>query len=96
VLAARSLEKLNQLEQKISSGGREALSVTCEVGDSAQVEAMVLAAQHRFGRIDILVNNAGQVAEAGIVPENIPHELFDKRCASTCWACGIAAARWGG
>jgi NAD(P)-dependent dehydrogenase (short-subunit alcohol dehydrogenase family) len=39
---------------------------------------MVLAAQHRFGRIDILVNNAGQAAEAGIVPENIPDELFEQ------------------
>ena len=78
VLAARSLDKLRQVEEKIASSGGEAFSVACDVGDSAQVEAMALAAQHRFGRVDILVNNAGQVAEAGLLAENVPDELFEQ------------------
>ncbi len=39
--------------------GDGALAVTCDVADSAQVEAMVAAAVERFGSVDILVNNAG-------------------------------------
>jgi len=36
-----------------------ALYVHCDVGDKAQVDALVAAAMARHGRIDILVNNAG-------------------------------------
>ena len=40
--------------------GDGALAVTCDVANSAQVEAMVTATVKRFGRIDILINNAGR------------------------------------
>lgn len=56
--AARNTEKLAALVQEISSAGGEALAVTMDVADAAQVKngfAQVLA---RFGRLDILVNNA--------------------------------------
>lgn len=36
-----------------------ALYVHCDVGDKAQVDALVAATMARHGRIDILVNNAG-------------------------------------
>ncbi len=36
-----------------------AMYVHCDVGDKAQVDALVAAAMARHGRIDILVNNAG-------------------------------------
>jgi len=35
------------------------LFVRCDVGDKAQVEALVAATLQRHGRIDVLVNNAG-------------------------------------
>lgn len=38
----------------------DAVAVTCDVADSAQVESMVAATVERFGRVDILVNNAGR------------------------------------
>lgn len=43
--------------------GRQALAVTANVADRAEVDAMVKAAVDRFGRIDILVNNAGTSSE---------------------------------
>ena len=39
--------------------GAKALSVKCDVADSAQVKALMDEAVKAFGRIDILVNNAG-------------------------------------
>jgi NAD(P)-dependent dehydrogenase (short-subunit alcohol dehydrogenase family) len=36
-----------------------ALYVHCDVGDKAQVDALVAATLARHGRIDVLVNNAG-------------------------------------
>jgi NAD(P)-dependent dehydrogenase (short-subunit alcohol dehydrogenase family) len=58
---------------------------------------MVDAGWQHFGRIDILVNNAGVVAEATIVPEKIPHELFEQtmrvNVLGTWYCCREVAAR---
>ena len=42
----------------IREAGGEALAVVCNIGDEADVRAMVKAVVAKFGRIDILVNNA--------------------------------------
>ena len=76
VLAARSKEKLAEVAAAIESRGGKALSVECDVTDSASVKAMVDAARARFGRVDILVNNAGVSAEAGFMPERVTDDLF--------------------
>lgn len=44
---------------EIRALGRKATLTQCDVADSAQVEAMVRAAESTFGGVDILVNNAG-------------------------------------
>ncbi|HWF57773.1 MAG TPA: glucose 1-dehydrogenase [Candidatus Dormibacteraeota bacterium] len=43
----------------IDGGGTRAFSRQADVGDEAQVVAMVAAVVERFGGIDVLVNNAG-------------------------------------
>ena len=52
-------QELEGVAEEIRAGGREALVVTADVRDSAQVDAMVKQVVDRFGRLDILVNNAG-------------------------------------
>jgi 2-keto-3-deoxy-L-fuconate dehydrogenase len=49
------------------------LSVICDVGDSASVDAAVATVAERFGRVDILVNNAG-VGAVGDVTANSDDE----------------------
>ena len=49
------------------------LSVVCDVGDSASVDAAVATVAARFGRIDILVNNAG-IGAVGDVTANSDDE----------------------
>ena len=44
---------------RITEAGGEAVFLSCDVADPAQVEAMVAGAVDRFGAIDVLVNNAG-------------------------------------
>jgi NAD(P)-dependent dehydrogenase (short-subunit alcohol dehydrogenase family) len=77
-LAARNVDKLHEVARKIEKQGGTAMSVACDVGDPAQVARMAAAVLEKWGRVDILVNNAGVAAEAGTVPEMVPHELFER------------------
>jgi 7-alpha-hydroxysteroid dehydrogenase len=59
VLAARTTVKLEEAAAEVRSAGGEALAVTTDVNDLAQLERLVAATLDRFGRIDVVVNNAG-------------------------------------
>jgi NADP-dependent 3-hydroxy acid dehydrogenase YdfG len=59
VLAARRLNRLEELAGEIREVGGEALPVATDVSQFAQVESMVGSALDAYGRIDILFNNAG-------------------------------------
>jgi NAD(P)-dependent dehydrogenase (short-subunit alcohol dehydrogenase family) len=59
VIGARRMEKLEAVAAEIKSRGKEALAVTMDVTNRAEVDAAVAAAVSTFGRLDILVNNAG-------------------------------------
>jgi NAD(P)-dependent dehydrogenase (short-subunit alcohol dehydrogenase family) len=78
VLAARRVDRLEEVAERIRATGRRALPVACDVTDPAQVEAAVEAAMAEFGRIDVLVANAGAVPDGFSMPERIPHELFEQ------------------
>jgi NADP-dependent 3-hydroxy acid dehydrogenase YdfG len=56
ILAARRTDRITALAEDLP----DALAVTCDVTDPAQVHAAVAAATGQYGRVDILVNNAGQ------------------------------------
>lgn len=49
---------LPALQAEIESFGRRSLALTCDVTDSAAVEAAMQRAQEALGGVDILVNNA--------------------------------------
>ena len=59
VLAARSADRLAQVQNEIRDLGSEALSAPTDVTSEDSVNAMVETAMNRFGRIDVLVNNTG-------------------------------------
>jgi 3-oxoacyl-[acyl-carrier protein] reductase len=61
--AARTREKLELLVSEIQAAGGEALAVTMDVADPAQVKAGFQQTLERFGQLDILVNNAGIVRD---------------------------------
>ena len=58
-LAARNVEKLQQVESEIASAGGQAASFAMDVAQEDQIKSTFKAALELFGKIDILVNNAG-------------------------------------
>lgn len=59
ILTARRMERLEELANEIRSKGGEALSLSVDVTQPAQIDAIVKSSIEHYGRIDILFNNAG-------------------------------------
>ena len=59
VLAARRLERLESLAERIAAGGGEALPVRCDVTLRSDLEELAARTDEAYGRCDVLVNNAG-------------------------------------
>ena len=59
VLAARRVERQEDVAVQCRALGADAIAVRCDVGVEADCKALADAALARFGRIDVLVNNAG-------------------------------------
>jgi len=63
VVTARTKAQIEETADMVRGKGRACIWVTCDVTNSASVNAMVESALAEFGRIDILVNNAGGATE---------------------------------
>ncbi|MFW9993092.1 MAG: SDR family oxidoreductase [Candidatus Odinarchaeota archaeon] len=59
VLAARNVDLLNKLKERIDKLDGESLVVPTDVTDENQANALVQRTLDQYGKIDILVNNAG-------------------------------------
>jgi len=59
VLAARRLERLMALAERIASEGGSALPIRCDVTELEQLTALRDRVAEAFDRCDVLVNNAG-------------------------------------
>ena len=58
-IAARRVNRLNELQTEIEAIGVQCLPVACDVSSEESILACVEAVKSGFGRIDILCNNAG-------------------------------------
>lgn len=56
---SRSKEPAQELAEKISTDGGEAVAIGADVSDPEEAKKLIDEAVERFGRIDALVNNAG-------------------------------------
>jgi len=82
VVAAKTVEPHPKLPgtifsaaEDVTRAGGQALAVSMDVRDEAQVEAAVAQAVARFGGIDILVNNASAISLTGTL--ETPMKRFD-------------------
>lgn len=58
-LAARSIEKLEEVKQEFATQGVEAIAVQCDVSVEDDCRRLIDSTVKAFGKIDILINNAG-------------------------------------
>lgn len=61
VLAARTIDALENIVQEIKQAGGNAIAVACDVTSYSDVSSAVEKCLDAFGRLDILVNNAGTI-----------------------------------
>jgi NAD(P)-dependent dehydrogenase (short-subunit alcohol dehydrogenase family) len=61
VLAARTVERLEELAKQITELGRRAVSVGTDITDEAQVNNLVEESLKAYGKVDVLINNAFRV-----------------------------------
>jgi NAD(P)-dependent dehydrogenase (short-subunit alcohol dehydrogenase family) len=61
VLAARTVERLEDVAKQVTDMGRRAVSVGTDITDEAQVANLVDQAIEAYGRVDVLINNAFRV-----------------------------------
>lgn len=58
-LAARRVERVEELAQRIVAAGGRAVAIGADVGEEEQAGEFVRRAHAELGRLDVLVNNAG-------------------------------------
>ena len=63
-VVARTRAEIDAVAEEIKSKGRRSLAITCDVGDSQNVEDALKRAARVLGGVDILVANAGALIHA--------------------------------
>jgi len=94
VLADINAEKGEAAAQTIRSTGGEAIFVSCDVGDKAQVVSLVETAVERHGRLDVMISNAAVLHIADIL--ELEEEDYDRVLRTNLkgfFLTGQAAAR---
>ncbi len=74
-IAGRRIDALEETANGVRALGRQALAVSCDVSDPAQVEALFARVKETFGRLDVLFNNAG-MGGPPVLLEDLPFESW--------------------
>jgi NAD(P)-dependent dehydrogenase (short-subunit alcohol dehydrogenase family) len=61
VLAARTVERLDEVAKQISDAGHKAIAVRTDITDDEEVAYLVESTMAAYGKVDVLINNAFRV-----------------------------------
>ena len=92
-LAARRLERIDELAARLVADGCEAVALACDVSREADVDRLASEVLARFGRVDLLVNNAG-ITEV-IAAEDEPITRFERVLATNLTGAFLCSQRFG-
>jgi short-subunit dehydrogenase len=92
VLAARTIEKLIDIEKELKSKNLEVLIVQADVSSEADCKRIIDVTIAAFGRIDILINNAGISMRALFIDLDIKvlHSLMNTNFWGTVYCTKFA------
>ena len=93
-VAVCDVDGTEAVADKIKAMGGEAIALTCDVTDTASVNAMIADTVKAFGKLDIIVNNAGITNDAQLL--KMSEEQFDEVIdvnIKGVFLCGQAAAK---
>lgn len=93
VLAARRIDRVVQLQEKLQADGHRAMAVETDIADEDACKRLVQAAIDEFGHVDVLVNNAGRgaVVPAHKQPSDDFRSIIETNLMGTHWL-SLAAA----
>lgn len=63
-LGARRVDRIRALADELTRSGGKALAVSTDVTRRDEVQALVDASVHTYGRIDVMINNAGLMPQS--------------------------------
>jgi len=75
VVVSRNQEECDAVALELKEKGASSLAYAADLRNLASIQALVEAAEQRFGRLDILINNAG--AAVTKPPEAMTEEEWD-------------------
>ena len=58
VLAARTVERLEDVAKQVADLGRRAVAIGTDITDEGQVDNLVKQTLDAYGKVDVLINNA--------------------------------------
>ena len=90
VIAARGVERGNQVVREIEDKGGIALFVPTDVSEAIAVQALLAKTVAAFGRLDYAVNNAAALEEPLAQTAELTEEQFDRSIAlnlKSVWLC---------
>ena len=83
-ICARTPEQLGQAHIELETLGAEVMSMTVDVTDQRQVQAMIIDILEHYGRLDVLINNAG-IVQVG-PQENMGVNEYEQAMKANFWS----------
>lgn len=83
-ICARTPEQLGEAHVELEAMGAEVISMTVDVTDQRQVQAMVIDILEHYGRLDVLINNAG-IVQVG-PQENMGVNEYEQAMKANFWS----------